>query len=318
MFLTWMVKLVAWRHQTNLFNECASTISIILLLDNKWIVFMFAAWHGWLDVVLANVWGTYQNKPSYVGGCLHYFRVENGAGKVSVWYCCDHSYSHWFQLNHITVSHTVTRSHCKLQNWSWCVVRLTVKLNGDKYWEYVLCHVHDALLYPKWAKGGGGQTCFQGFWSLGTHWCRKPMKRALGNVVVQAFWEWLCIWIQTWLAVSRRLLIWDLPLWALQCCCVSMLHREGDILTRHSMLHLYIWMVDVSWLCHWWDRPVLASSQWCDWNFISSGVCRAVPPGAPEVRMHCCWQVALLVGNHVDCFVKPWSRARILIAFIAS
>lgn len=175
--------------------------------------------HGMVDwdVVLANVWGTYQNKPSYVGGCLHYFRVGNGAGKVSVWYCCDHSYSHWFQLNHITVSHTVKRSHCKLQNWSWCVVRLTVKLNGDKYWEYVLCHVHDALLYPKWAKGGGGQTCFQGFWSLGTHWCRKPMKHALGNVV-QAFWEWLCIWIQTWLAVSRRLLIWDLPLWALQCC----------------------------------------------------------------------------------------------------
>lgn len=42
---------------------------------------------------------------------------------------------------------------------------------------------------------------------------------------------------------------------------IAMLHREGDILTRHSMLHLYIWMVDVSWLCHWWDRPVLASSD---------------------------------------------------------
>ena len=277
---------------------------------------------------------------------------------ISVCHCSDHSCSlPWFQLNHMTASHTMRRSRCKLHSWcsllwfSWTtwqavtpwkgvivscnvdlgVVRSSVKVNGDKCWEYVLpcgwclvlvswmghtswwlAYLHPSVLKPWWnwyfldAKSQeSGQSLMQ-----------KTQEGWIGLCCLLSmhFGKILLVLNANLTCCVSRSLIWDQSLWALQCWCISMLYRQGDILIRPSMVFFFEYLNGANQLIAFVlldaAEPRMLFTcfyQWWDWSFFIF-ILLLYAELFHQVRMKSgCIdvdKVALLVGNHVECFIR--------------
>ena len=149
---------------------------------------------------------------------------------------------------------------------------------------------------------GSGETCcywnrtwtWEDWW-ISEHKCVDHNERWLCNEI-DTTQSWIakcviCSRVESAYCIGLVNLVGSVSLWTLQCCCVSSLHRGGDIMTVLSM-SLQTWNGTVSWA---WT----SCFRLCDWRSeYDSGVCNAaVSPDVPDVRSN--W------FDELPCWHKP-------------